>query len=418
MNWAEKRAALLKAAQELVEKVKGESRDFTDDEQDTFDGIKSQIEEGDAREAKAAEIDTLVAKLAGPVREPGSDPEPAVVKGDLAERFVKSGAFTAWRSDNPSGVSNGTPVRIEAKGVGGLADIGLMSKATEYGSTTNPIDMGNASSQYDATQRLPGYRSTLVDFPLSFLDFITTGTTASSYLEYARIVAETDNAAIVAEGAAKPRSTVETDTADAKAFTYADGFDVTNQTLADDGALVAFMRSRLQRHIRSCIENVLLNGDSASGEPDGVLNVTGTKSQAWDTDMVTTLAGALATLEGQGGDPQAIVMHPDDIWTLRLLKDGQSNYALGNPLKQGLTATPFGVPLVPSRKLTAGTALVGDFSGVQFLQREALNILVFNQHKDYAEKNKSYVRAELRGMQLIYEPNRIVVTTVTSGSST
>ena len=42
---------------------------------------------------------------------------------------------------------------------------------------------------------------------------------------------------------------VSTDKADAKAYTYADGFTVTNQTLADDGALVAFMEGRIRFHV-------------------------------------------------------------------------------------------------------------------------------------------------------------------------
>ena len=62
-----------------------------------------------------------------------------------------------------------------------------------------------------------------------------------------------------------------------------------------------------------------------------------------------------------------------------------------------------------------GAALVGNFAGnVQFLQREPLSVLAFNQHKDYAQRNMVYVRAELRAMQLIYAPREIVVADLTA----
>ena len=41
-------------------------------------------------------------------------------------------------------------------------------------------------------------------------------------------------------------------------------------------------------------------------------------------------------------------------------------------------------------------------------------MLAFNQHADYARRNMVYVRAELRAMQLIYNPREIVVADLTA----
>ena len=35
--------------------------------------------------------------------------------------------------------------------------------------------------------------------------------------------------------------------------------------------------------------------------------------------------------------------------------------------------------------------------------------LAFNQHKDYAQRNLTYVRAELRGLQLIRQPAKLAI---------
>ena len=38
----------------------------------------------------------------------------------------------------------------------------------------------------------------------------------------------------------------------------------------------------------------------------------------------------------------------------------------------------------------------------------------FNQHKDYAQRNMTYVRAESRGRQLFYAPREVVIADLTA----
>lgn len=407
MNLHELRAAAFKAANELLEKAKAESRAFSEEEQTEFDNHISRVKTLDEQIEAAKKSQTLVNELAVAPARPDNIENETVKSGNLGERFVKSEGFKSFRESHPSGVGSGTPIRIEAKHIGDLEDLGIGRKAT-ITTSTGQI----------ATEREPGYRDlTVPEERFSFLDLIQTGTTNAAYGEYAQIVSVTNNAAIVAEGELKPTSDVETDLAESKAYTYADGFDITNQTLADDGALAAYMESRIKRHVLGVVEAKLLNGSGAGTEPEGILNTTGTLAQAFDTDAVITLARALDTFETNNADsePQAIVMNSKDIWDLRLLKDANGNYLLGNPLQQGPIPTPWGIPLVRSNKIAAGTALVGRFDSVHFLQLEALNVLAFNQHKDYAQRNMVYVRAEMRGRQLFYAPREVVVATITNG---
>jgi HK97 family phage major capsid protein len=106
-------------------------------------------------------------------------------------------------------------------------------------------------------------------------------------------------------------------------------------------------------------------------------------------------------------------MNPTDVWNLRLLKGSDGHYLLGNPLQQGPVPTPWGARLVPSGRVAAGSALVGRFDSVHFLALDALSVLAFNQHKDYAQRNMVYVRAEQRGRQLFYAPREVVVAALT-----
>lgn len=410
MDLMAQRAAALKAAQEIVAKAKADGREqLNDDEQKAVDGHLTEIKGLDEKIEAARKSADLVTRLTSikepaPLGEPDTKDAPV---GGIGDRFVKSSAFKAFREENPSGVGSGTPIRIEAKGLGGVAELGIGTKATI---TTETGFTG-------AVREPSGYRNELdADEPLTFLSLVTGGTTTVPYSEYARIIAETNNAAVVAEGELKPLSDLTTDVAESKAYTYADGFDITNQTLADDGALAAFMESRVRQHVRGVIEDKLLNGTGAGTEPEGILTATGTLAQAFDTDVVTTLARSLETFESNNRNlaPQAIVMNPTDVWNLRLLKDSNGNYLLGNPLQQGPRPTPWGVPLIPSFAVAAGSSLVGRFDSMHFLALDQLSVLAFNQHKDYAQRNMVYVRAEQRGRQVFYAPREVVVADLTA----
>ena len=404
MSIKEQLAALAVEGQTLRTKSQEDPEGFTDDDATRVEEV---LKEHGRLKAIMDRNDAVSKSLAGISRIEVNEPEQLGEEPTgktMGERFIKSAAFKAFKDSNPTGLGTGTPVHVSAKGIGGINDL-IRSKAT-IDSTTGQV----------RTEREPGYRNYLaVDEPLTFLDLITTGVTNLASADYAQIVAETDNAAIVAEGQLKPLSDVTTALKDSKAFTYADGFDITNQTLADDGALAVFMESRIRRHVLGVVEDKILNGTGTSIDPEGILNTVGTLSQVFATDVVTTLAAALEKFATNNGNsaPQAIVMNPADVWALRLLKGTDGHYLLGNPLQQGPIPTPWGVPLVQSNRVAVATALVGRFDSVNFLQLEALNVLAFNQHKDYAQRNMVYVRAELRGRQLFYAPREVVVASLT-----
>lgn len=407
MNLYEKRSAAIKAANDTIEKAKSESRDLTDEEITQVEAKHTEIEDYTKQIERAEKSADLVARVTS-ASENTPDGPPAEVAakdqaGGIADRFINSDAFKSFRDLHPSGVGNGTPIHVEAKNIADFDE--LLGKS----GGVQKKELTTQTGQFVSEQRLPGYRSELLEQPLEFLNLVTTGNTAASYIEYARVINETDNAAIVPEGELKPLSDIETDTADAKAHTYADGFDVTNQTLSDDGALVAFMEGRIRYHVLNKVVDTLLNGSGTGTEPAGLLNITGTQAQAFDGEnALTTLARAIEKVQQVQATAQAIVLNPSDAWDIRLLQNASGNFYAGGPFSAAPFA-PWGVRVVESNRVAKGTALVGNFSSIQFLQREPLSVVAFNQHKDYAQRNKSYVRAELRGMQLFYAPREIVI---------
>lgn len=413
MNLKGQRAAAIKAAQDIAGKAKADSRELTDEEMTEIEAKHAEIEDFTKQIERAEKSASLMASITS-ISEPEPFDAPAEVSkgeksvGGVADRFIKSDAFQNFRKTHPSGVGAGTPLHVEAKGVADFDE--LLGKSS---GGIQKKELTTQTGQFVSEQRLPGYRSELLDEPLAFLDLITTGNTAASYIEYARVVSETDNAAIVPEGSLKPLSEVVTDTADAKAYTYADGFTVTNQTLADDGALVAFMEGRIRFHVLNKVVDTILNGTGTASTPAGLMNITGTQSQAFSESILVTLARAIEKVQAVQATPQAIVLNPADAWAIRLLQNNNGDFVAGGPFSAA-PFTPWGVRVVTSNRVAAGTALVGNFSSVQFLQREALSVVAFNQHENFAQLNKSYVRAEMRGMQLFYAPREIVVADLTN----
>lgn len=422
MNMREKRKALLDEAAGLAKTAKDEGREFTEDEIARIDAIKSEVDDLNEKIKKADEA----AKTLGDLSK--VDPEdqviddvdvtvdggaPAKAKGRFGERFVKSPEFEQFRKDYPSGAGNGSVVNIGRVKAGTMAEWMAHRKAL-----TTP------------QAEIPNIRMPLVDQVdrdrLTLLDLISRGQTGGNF-EYLQVTGVDRGAAVVPESAQdgegewtdaglKPLSNITTELADAKVFTYADGYEVTNQLLSDAPALASYLNNELDYSLDNVVEHYLLNGTGNSGEPRGLLNTTGVQQQAFDTDMVTTVRKAITRVTRLGGSVTAVLMSPEDDEQWDLLKDDMGRYYGQGPFGSG-PGTAWGRPRAVSERLSPGQVIVGDFRQIALLDREGLSIQAFNQHKDYAQRNLVYVRAELRAAQVIWRPNRLVIASVAAGGS-
>jgi HK97 family phage major capsid protein len=402
------------AALAIAQKARDEGRDLTDAEATDALGYKAKY---DAEDVQAKAIETAQSALTDLSSDEGSFDLPADSGGksdvplSFGDHFVKSAGFQEFRRKNPTSVSEGAPIRIES-GRMGSAELIFGSKAT-IGLETG----GSPASTFQPKDRIATI-DYLPNEDLGLLNLISRGRMTSPMIEYLQITGVTEGAAIVAPGALKPLSDFTTALADARAYTYADGLTVTNQSLADEGFLANYLTNRLPRHLRNVIQQVLLSGTGTGGQPAGILNTSGVLTQAWvdtsvrDLGILDTIAAALEKLENADADVQAIALSVRDYWRIMQLKDAQGRYFSQGPWSQG-PGTVWGVPMVKVRRLAAGTALAGDFRTVTLLDREGISVQAFNQHEDYARRNLTYVRAECRAAQAIFEPTHLCKITLT-----
>lgn len=438
MNLKEQLAQAIKRAQELAKL----ERDLTDDEITEVGTLNEKI--GDLR-ARIKKADEAAAQLKGLAADDGDAPAdgegddedddaPAGAGGaksggrrgggakarSFGEEFTKSQPYTAFKDAHPSGVGQGTPVEIGRVKVADMGGFFSGRKAT----------LGTPMARIQPT-RMP-----MVDMVdrdrLTILDLIGRGQ-ASGPFEYVQVTGVTRNAAIVPEAtgpedaaALKPVSDMTTQLAEAKPFTYADGYDVTNQLLSDAPAFASYMDNELAYSLDSVIEDKLLNGAGTAAEPAGLLNTTGVQEQTYDVADQTTFvydptnrADVMALVKAirramtkvnrlNGGTVTAVLMSPEDDEAWDLLQDTNERFYGQGPFGTG-PATSWGRTRALSERLNPGTVILGDWRQLQLLDVEGLSIMAFNQHKDYAQRNMTYVRAELRAMQVFWKPNRMVV---------
>ncbi|MDX2863477.1 phage major capsid protein, partial [Streptomyces scabiei] len=181
---------------------------------------------------------------------------------------------------------------------------------------------------------------------LTILDLITRGE-ADGPFEYLQVTGVTRNAAIVpdeilpGDATVKPTSTIQTELADAKPYTYADGYDVTNALLSDAPALATYMNNELEYSLDSVIEDKLLNGLGTSGEPKGILHTTGVQELTYSPGpnamaQVKAIRQAITKITTlPGGNVTACLMSPEDDEAWDLLQDTTDRFMGQGPFGQG-----------------------------------------------------------------------------------
>lgn len=400
-------AALVKGMQSIVDNAKAAGRDLTAEEAQEIETKAAEATELRERIQRIEKSEKALADLVqfGDPDDSGEKSGEAFEGVPLGERFAKSEPYQAWKKANPAGAGQGTPIRIDTVRIGSMKDFFANRKAA----TTE-------------TARVQNIRVPMVDQvqrpELTLLDLISRGETGGNF-EYVQVVAVTRNAKVVPEAtsgtdaaALKPISEITTELADAKVYTYADGYDVTNQLLADAPAFASYMDNELRYSLDAVLEDKLLNGSGVSGEPKGILQTTGVQEHEYTIgapiDLVKAVRRAITKVTKlNGGSVQAILINPEDEEEIDLMQDANERFYGQGPFGQG-PGTLWGRPRVTSEQIPAGEFLLGDFRTVALLDREGLRVNAFNQHKDYAQRNMTYVRAELRAAQVVWKPAYLV----------
>ncbi|WP_304615847.1 phage major capsid protein [Paracoccus sp. (in: a-proteobacteria)] len=307
----------------------------------------------------------------------------------LGEQFVGSDEFKGFVANQRQGAS-----------------ASLTVKSTDLTTATT-----NAAGSMGAG--IVPTRAGMIELPrrrMTIRNLLMPGRTDGPLIEYEREVGFTNNAAPVAEGAAKPQSTMQIQDVQTRTKVIAHWFRVSKQTLSDVAQVRTLIDTRLMYGLALKEEEQILFGDGTGENLHGLVPQAAAFAPAFTPAQMTRidrirlamLQVALAEYAADG-----TVLHPTDWAQIELTKDGEGRYIIGNP--QG-TAQPtlWGAPVIPTKSMTVGNFLTGAFGmAAQLMDQWDARIETGFQNDDFT-RNKVTVLAEQRTALAVYRPEAFV----------
>jgi HK97 family phage major capsid protein len=300
-------------------------------------------------------------------------------------------------SDRREGADGGRPAQPRSRASVGVDLKTVLSATGTWGSTTSV-----------GTSLVAPDRAGLVPLPqrrMTVRDLITPGETNSNAIEYAKETVFTNNAAVVAENTRKPESNIVFDMTSTAVRTVAHFIKASRNIMDDAPQLRSIIDQRLRYGLMLAEEAELLYGDGTGQHLLGIIPQATAYSAAFsptDTNsldilLLAALQSDLALLPASG-----YVLHPTDWARIQLTKDGMGQYIVGGP-QQTLLKTLWGLPVVTTMAITAGTFLSGAFQGgAQLFDRMAIEVLLSTENEDDFVKNMLTIRAEERLALAVY----------------
>ncbi|MBL0375213.1 phage major capsid protein [Rhizobium sp. KVB221] len=234
---------------------------------------------------------------------------------------------------------------------------------------------------------------------LAVRDLIPTIRVTEGSVEYPRQTTRTNAAAPVAEGASKPESEYAFEMKNTPIRTIAHWIPASRQVLDDAPQLRGLIDTELMYGLKLKEDSQLLAGDGTGQNLFGLIPqataysapITLTSPTMIDQLGLAILQNALAEYPADG-----IIVHPSDWMRMRLLKNADGEYILGDPAKDTARVL-FGLPVVDTTGMTIDKFLVGSFQAAATIyDRWDARIEVSTEHADFFTKNLVAILCEER----------------------
>ena len=301
--------------------------------------------------------------------------------------------------------------------------------------TANTVNEGTALSNGQLNGQagvlaLPNYQPGIVDIryaPLSVGSLFAQGSTTSPIISYVKQASQTLGAVATAEKGLKGQSDATFARVNEQVGKIAAFFKITDEMLQDAPQAESFLSNMLVAEVARVEEDEVLNG---AGYPSlaGVLGRTGLQTAIALGTGVTDPVKLIKAIHEQVTairttafvEPDAVVMNPADWQRIRLAQDANGQFYAGGPFTGAYgnsnfsnVASIWGLRVVQSPRIAAGTVLVGGFNeGGQLFRRTGISVEMTNSNEDDFTHNLITVRAESRSALAVYRPGAFGKVTV------
>lgn len=246
-------------------------------------------------------------------------------------------------------------------------------------------------------------------------DLLTSIPTTAPSIDWIRENVFTNAAAETAEGAAKPQSSITFTPGTMPVSTVAHWIKITRQLAMDNAALAAYINRRMIYGVNLRVENQLVAGNGTAPNLNGFTNTGNFTPHGYTAASLTALglspSNRFDLIGKMMGDAaladypaDAVVLNTGDWWTMRLTKDSQGRYLLGDP---GSSVAPalFGRPVAASNAMTADTVWVGSLAQAATLHnREGVTVEMSDSDENNFQLNLVTIRAERRLALTVEKP--------------
>lgn len=201
---------------------------------------------------------------------------------------------------------------------------------------------------------------------------LTSIPTSSNAIDWVRENVFTNAAAEAAEGAQIAESSLTFTTGTMPVQNVAHFIKITRQLAMDNASLAAFINRRMVYGVNFRVESQLVSGNGTAPNIEGITKAGNFTAHGYTAASLAALGlsptNRLDLIGKMIGDcaladypADVVIMNTADWWNLRLSKDSQGRYLLGDPAS-AVAPTLFGRPVVASNAMVAGSVWVGSLS--------------------------------------------------------
>jgi HK97 family phage major capsid protein len=207
----------------------------------------------------------------------------------------------------------------------------------------------------------------------------------------------TNNAAEVAEAGTYGEAALVATEVSSPARKIGVWLPVTDEQLADVSGAQSYIQDRLTLMLRQRLETQIISGDGTAPNISGLLDISGTQTQAKGADPVPdAIYRSMTKVRVTGrANPNVVLMHPNDWQDVRLLRTADGIYIWGSPSEPG-QARIWGLPVYESTAVTENTGIVMDTSHFLLFYRAGISFKVTDSHASDFISGKQAIRAEFR----------------------
>lgn len=242
-----------------------------------------------------------------------------------------------------------------------------------------------------------------VSRPPELIDFLRTEPTDQNSVKFMKQTTRTNAAAAKGENAAFDEATIVYTEATAPIRKIGVFLPVTEEQLEDEPGVRALIENDLRLMVRQRLDEQVTVGDGSGANLTGLMAAAGAQSQARgaDDEFDQILKAMTKVRTGGRARPNLVVLQSANYQRLGLTKTAEGIYVFGNPADAPLTRI-WGVQIVVSDALTAGTGMVLDSDYARIKLRRDLTIATSDSHASYFPANLIAMRAHLRaGLQIL-----------------